>query len=210
MAELYEDLYKLILIGDSQVGKTCLLSRYMKGTVPQAAQATIGVEFATRTVQVAGGQTVKVQIWDTAGQERYRAITSAHYRNATGALLVYDVTSEISFQNCAKWLTDLRNGAGPDVLIQLVGNKADLVEAKPELRAVSQDAAEKFASEHGLKFMEASAVTGYNLPEIFVQLIEEVHKQSPQAEQGAKGANISMGGMSPGSVIPGQAGCEKC
>ena len=85
----YDHLYKVVLVGDATVGKTHLLSRYIKGTLPKAPTATIGVEFATRTVPLAVGGTVKAQIWDTAGQERYRAITSAHYRRAVGALLVY-------------------------------------------------------------------------------------------------------------------------
>jgi len=102
--ETYDHLYKVVLVGDATVGKTHLLSRYIKGTLPKAPTATIGVEFATRTVALDTGGTVKAQIWDTAGQERYRAITSAHYKRAVGALLTYDVTRQNTFQNCVKWM----------------------------------------------------------------------------------------------------------
>ena len=93
----YDYLYKIVLVGEAAVGKTHLLSRYIKGTLPKNPTSTIGVEFATRTVPLESGGTVKAQIWDTAGQERYRAITSAHYRRAVGDLLVYDITNEKSF-----------------------------------------------------------------------------------------------------------------
>merc|ERR1719230_253720 len=128
----YDFLYKVVLVGDATVGKTHLLSRYMKGTLPKTPSATIGVEFGTRTVELPNGAgVVKAQIWDTAGQERYRAITSAHYRRAVGALLVYDITKSITFQNCVKWLEELRQNAEPDVVVMLVGNKVDLVEKDP-------------------------------------------------------------------------------
>eukprot|EP00439_Symbiodinium_sp_Y106_P016801 s10677_g2.t1 len=129
-----DHLYKVVLVGDATVGKTHLLSRYVKGTLPKAPTATIGVEFATRTIPLAVGGTVKAQIWDTAGQERYRAITSSHYRRAVGALLVYDVTRNATFQNCLKWLEELRQNAEDNIIIMLVGNKLDLVEKDPTAR----------------------------------------------------------------------------
>mmetsp|Transcript_96413 Transcript_96413/g.152490 ORF Transcript_96413/g.152490 Transcript_96413/m.152490 type:complete len:214 (-) Transcript_96413:38-679(-) len=199
----YEDLYKMVLIGDATVGKTCLLSRYMKGEMPKASHATIGVEFATRTVQVASGKVVKVQIWDTAGQERYRAITSAHYRNAAGALLVYDVTNLDSFNNCEKWLADVRNGAGPNVLIELVGNKVDLVEgSKASDRKVPLDNASEFAQQHGLRSMEASAASGQNVDQIFQHLIQEIHDRNPSAQQNAAGVKMKINAVTPGSLAP--------
>merc|ERR1719163_2185741 len=127
-------LYKIVLVGDATVGKTHILSQYIKGSLPKAPTATIGVEFATKTVQLAAGGSVKAQIWDTAGQERYRAITSAHYRRAVGAMLVYDASKQSTFQNCAKWMEELKQNAEPDVVIMLVGNKIDLFEENPEVR----------------------------------------------------------------------------
>jgi len=178
----YDHLYKIVLVGDATVGKTHLLSRYIKGTLPKAPTATIGVEFATRTVPLAAGGTVKAQIWDTAGQERYRAITSAHYRRAVGALLVYDVTKQATFQNCMKWMEELRQNAEPDIVIMLVGNKVDLVEKDTSQRQVYHDAAAEFARQHGLFFSEASAVTSWNVKHIFEHLLQEIYNQSSKGK----------------------------
>ena len=117
-----------MIIGDTSVGKTHLLHRFVKGQLPKSAVPTIGVEFATKTVTLKDGGKVKAQIWDTAGQERYRSITSANYRKAVGALLVYDITKEKTYDNVNKWLEDLKLMAEPDIVIILVGNKLDLVE----------------------------------------------------------------------------------
>jgi len=179
--EATNHLYKVVLVGDATVGKTHLLSRYVKGTLPKQPTATIGVEFATRTIPLAIGGTVKAQIWDTAGQERYRAITSSHYRRAVGALLVYDVTRQATFQNCLKWLEELRTNAEPDIVILLVGNKVDLVEKDPSARQVYYDAAAEFAKTHGLFFSEASAVTSYNVKHIFEHLLQEIYNQASKA-----------------------------
>eukprot|EP00420_Gonyaulax_spinifera_P026186 CAMPEP_0197898022 /NCGR_PEP_ID=MMETSP1439-20131203/43033_1 /TAXON_ID=66791 /ORGANISM="Gonyaulax spinifera, Strain CCMP409" /LENGTH=213 /DNA_ID=CAMNT_0043518703 /DNA_START=42 /DNA_END=683 /DNA_ORIENTATION=+ len=178
LEEAYDHLYKVVLVGDATVGKTHLLSRYVKGALPRTPAATVGVEFGTRTVELPAGCTVKTQIWDTAGQERYRAITSAHYRKAAGALLVYDLTKQKSFQNCAKWLEELRQGAGPEIVIVLVGNKVDLAEGDPSAREVDFDVATEFARDHGLLFSESSAVTSLNVTYVFEQLLQEIYKQT--------------------------------
>jgi len=178
----YDHLYKIVLVGDATVGKTHLLSRYARGSLPKAPTATIGVEFATRTVPLAVGGVVKAQIWDTAGQERYRAITSAHYRRAVGALLVYDVTKQSTFQNCQKWMEELRQNAEPDVVIMLVGNKVDLAEKDAGERQVYYDAAAEFARQHGLFFSEASAVTAYNVKHIFEHLLQEIYNSSSKGK----------------------------
>ncbi|KAF4686805.1 Protein transport protein Sec24D, partial [Perkinsus olseni] len=170
-----------VLVGDATVGKTHLLSRYIKGTLPRAPTATIGVEFATRTVPLAVGGTVKAQIWDTAGQERYRAITSAHYRRAVGALLVYDVTRRNTFLNCSKWMEELRQNAEPDIVILLVGNKIDLVEKDPSARQVTTEEATAFAKQNGLFFAEASAVSSVNVKFIFEKLLQEIYNQRSRA-----------------------------
>jgi len=187
-----DELYKIVLVGDATVGKTHLISRYVKGTLPKAPTATIGVEFATRTIPLAEGGTVKAQIWDTAGQERYRAITSSHYRRAVGALLVYDVTRQTTFQNCMKWLEELRTNAEPNIVVMLVGNKVDLVEKDPLARQVSYDAAADFAKQHGLFFKEASAVTSYNVKHIYEQLMQEIYsKNRKKDDEGERGMVIS-------------------
>eukprot|EP00922_Rhytidocystis_sp_ex-Travisia-forbesii_P025747 GHVS01037762.1.p1 GENE.GHVS01037762.1~~GHVS01037762.1.p1 ORF type:complete len:288 (-),score=69.38 GHVS01037762.1:540-1295(-) len=185
-SDQYDHLYKIILVGDATVGKTHLLSRYIRGTLPKSPKATIGVEFATRTVPLAVGGTVKAQIWDTAGQERYRSITSAHYRRAVGALLVYDVTRKNTFLDASKWLEELRQNAEPDIVVMLVGNKVDLVEKEPAERAVSYEAAAAYAQNNALFFSEASAVSAFNVKHIFEHLLQEIYNQK------TKGKNLSI------------------
>ena len=137
----YLPLSLVILIGDVSVGKTCLLSRYLKNTLPKTQGPTIGVEFATKNVSMKDGSTVKAQLWDTAGQEKYRAITVAHYRKALGCLIVYDVTNRKTFNNVKYWLQSLLDSAEQDICIMLVGNKVDLVEDDQKLRQVTQQEA---------------------------------------------------------------------
>ncbi|KAH0512056.1 Ras-related protein Rab-11A [Microtus ochrogaster] len=129
-----------VLIGDSGVGKSNLLSRFTRNEFNLESKSTIGVEFATRSIQV-DGKTIKAQIWDTAGQERYRAITSAYYRGAVGALLVYDIAKHLTYENVERWLKELRDHADSNIVIMLVGNKSDL----RHLRAVPTDEARAFA-----------------------------------------------------------------
>mmetsp|Transcript_91233 Transcript_91233/g.142435 ORF Transcript_91233/g.142435 Transcript_91233/m.142435 type:complete len:216 (+) Transcript_91233:98-745(+) len=191
-----DNLYKIVFVGDATVGKSHLLSRYVKGTLPKAPTATIGVEFATRTIPLAIGGTVKAQIWDTAGQERYRAITSSHYRRAVGALLVYDVTRQATFQNCIKWLEELRQNAEPNIVIMLVGNKVDLVEKEPSHRQVQFDSAAEWARTHSLIFSEASAVTSYNVKHVFEHLMQEVYNQQSKDKTDEEERGIQ--------ILPGQ------
>lgn len=204
----YDHLYKVVLVGDATVGKTHLLSRYIKGTLPKAPTATIGVEFATRTVPLAVGGTVKAQIWDTAGQERYRAITSAHYRRAVGALLVYDITKQSTFQNCLKWMEELRQNAEPDIVIVLVGNKVDLAEKDPSARQVYYDAAAEFARQHGLLFSEASAVTSHNVKHIFEHLLQEIYNQGSKG-RGRERYEEPSGGIQIAASPQTPSGCEQ-
>lgn len=130
-----------MLIGDSGVGKSNLLSRFTRNEFNLDMKSTIGVEFATRSIQV-DSKTIKAQIWDTAGQERYRAITSAYYRGAVGALLAYDISKHQTYENVNRWLSELREHADSNIVVMLVGNKSDL----RHLRAVPTDEAKEFAS----------------------------------------------------------------
>merc|ERR1712216_523256 len=132
----YDYLFKVVLIGDSGVGKSNLLSRFTRNEFSLESKSTIGVEFATRSLDV-DGKTVKAQIWDTAGQERYRAITSAYYRGAVGALLVYDLTKHATFENVERWLKELRDHAEANIVVMLVGNKSDL---KPQRAVPTEEA----------------------------------------------------------------------
>lgn len=167
----YDYLYKIVLIGDSGVGKSSLLSRFTRNEFDLESKSTIGVEFATRSITV-DGKVIKAQVWDTAGQERYRAITSAYYRGAVGAILVYDLSKQKTFENVARWLLEVREHAESSIVTMLVGNKCDL----RHLRAVPTDEAKKYASESGLSFIEASALESTNVEEAFTQTIKEVHE----------------------------------
>ncbi|KAA3482159.1 ras-related protein RABA2a-like [Gossypium australe] len=169
--EEYDYLFKIVLIGDSGVGKSNLLSRFTRNEFCLESKSTIGVEFATRTLQVEG-RTVKAQIWDTAGQERYRAITSAYYRGALGALLVYDVTKPTTFENVSRWLKELRDHADSNIVIMLIGNKTDL----KHLRAVSAEDGQSYAEKEGLSFIETSALEAINVEKAFQTILSEIYR----------------------------------
>lgn len=175
-----------MLIGDSGVGKSNLLSRFTRNEFNLDSKSTIGVEFATRSIQV-DAKTIKAQIWDTAGQERYRAITSAYYRGAVGALLVYDISKHQTYENVTRWLKELRDHADSNIVIMLVGNKSDL----RHLRAVPTEEAKQFASkaatyqnekekkdrltpnpgENNLSFIETSALDASNVELAFQNIL---------------------------------------
>lgn len=149
----YDYLFKVVMIGDSGVGKSNLLTRFTRDEFKQDSKSTIGVEFGTQTMQI-DRKTIKAQIWDTAGQERYRAITSAYYRGAVGALLVYDITKKATFENIKEiWLEELRQNADETIVVALVGNKKDL----SHIRDVSTEEGQEFARMNSLTFIETSA-----------------------------------------------------
>ncbi|KAF8440087.1 GTPase [Boletus edulis BED1] len=158
----YDYLFKVVLIGDSGVGKSNLLSRFTRNEFKLDSKSTIGVEFATRSINI-DGKVIKAQILDTAGQERYRAITSAYYRGAVGALLVNDISKHATFANVSRWLKELRDHADLNNVIMLVGNKSDL----KHLRAVPTEEAKNFASDNELSFIETSALDASNVESTF-------------------------------------------
>ncbi|GMH00388.1 hypothetical protein Nepgr_002227 [Nepenthes gracilis] len=162
-------VYKVVVIGDSAVGKSQILSRFAKNEFSFDSKSTIGVEFQTRTVSI-NSKVIKAQIWDTAGQERYRAVTSAYYRGALGAMLVYDITKRQTFDHVARWVHELRAHADSSIVIMLIGNKADLVDQ----RAVDTEDALEFAKEQGLFFSETSALSGENVEAAFFKVLEEI------------------------------------
>jgi len=164
-------LFKVVLIGDSGVGKSNLLSRFTRNEFSLESKSTIGVEFATRSLNV-DGKIIKAQIWDTAGQERYRAITSAYYRGAVGALLVYDVTRHSTFENAERWLRELRDHTDPNIVVMLIGNKSDL----RHLVAVSTDDGKALAERESLYFMETSALEATNVNNAFAEVLTQIYK----------------------------------
>jgi Ras-related protein Rab-2A len=163
--------FKYIIIGDMGVGKSCLLLQFTDNRFQRFHDATIGVEFGFRTINV-NNNPVKLQIWDTAGQERFRSITRSYYRKAACALLVYDITRRETFNHLDTWLKDARQHASSDMIIMLIGNKSDLAGN----RVVSTEEGEKFAKENGLMFMEVSAKSRENIEEAFVKTAESIYK----------------------------------
>ncbi|GAA0158922.1 hypothetical protein Leryth_003794 [Lithospermum erythrorhizon] len=165
-----EYLFKIVIIGDSAVGKSNLLSRYARNEFNLHSKATIGVEFQTQTLEIEGKE-VKAQIWDTAGQERFRAVTSAYYRGAFGALIVYDITRRGTFESATRWLDELKTHSDTTVAKMLVGNKSDL----DNIRAVSVDEGKSLAEQEGLFFMETSALDSTNVNKAFELVVREIY-----------------------------------
>ncbi|KAK8496608.1 hypothetical protein V6N13_024759 [Hibiscus sabdariffa] len=205
----YDYLIKLLLIGDSGVGKSCLLLRFSDGSFTTSFITTIGIDFKIRTIEL-DGKGIKLQIWDTAGQERFRTITTAYYRGAMGILLVYDVTDESSFNNIRNWIRNIEQHASDNVNKVLVGNKADMDESK---RAVPTSKGQALADEYGIKFFETSAKTNLNVEEVFFSIARDIKQrlvdtdskaepqaikinQTDQASGGAAAAQKSGNGQS--------------
>ena len=165
----YDQLYKIILIGDASVGKSNILSRYLSNAFKQDTKSTVGVEFGSKKVSV-NGVNIKLQIWDTAGQERYRAITSAYYKGSKGCLIVYDITSEKSFEDVEKWYEEINKTAGKDICVVLVGNKCDLESE----RKISVEMGENKAKNLGFAFFETSALSNIQIGKVFEVITEEI------------------------------------
>merc|ERR1712046_256936 len=197
-------------MGDSGGGKSNLLSRFTRNEFNLESKSTIGVEFATRSIPV-DSKTIKAQIWDTAGQERYRAITSAYYRGAVGALLVYDISKRLTFENVERWLKELRTHSDPSIVVMLVGNKYDL----KHLQAVLTDDAKSFSKQNNLAFIETSALDATNVDLAFETILIEIYRivTRKTLEQGADGPRPAVGGgekivlPGPGGKPPKKSGC---
>ncbi|XP_076472878.1 ras-related protein Rab-35-like [Babylonia areolata] len=201
MAREYDHLFKLLIIGDSGVGKSSLLLRFADNVFSGTYITTIGVDFKIRTIEVRG-ERVKLQIWDTAGQERFRTITSTYYRGTHGVVVVYDVTSGESFANVRRWLHEIDNNC--DVVNRiLVGNKND----DPDRKVVLTEDAQTFAQQMGIQLFETSAKENINVEEMFLAITTQVlqtkkEQQKKASEQPA--ATISL------SDKRGGGGKKKC
>lgn len=161
----YDLLFKLLLIGDSGVGKTSLLFRFSDDAYTPTFISTIGIDFKIKTIELKGKR-IKLQIWDTAGQERFHTITTSYYRGAMGIMLVYDITNAKSFDNIQKWLRNIDEHANEDVVKMIVGNKCDM----EDRRIIAKERGEGIAREHGIKFMETSACSNINVEKAFLDL----------------------------------------
>ncbi|XP_026866108.1 ras-related protein Rab-35 [Electrophorus electricus] len=180
MARDYDYLFKLLIIGDSGVGKSSLLLRFADNTFSGSYITTIGVDFKIRTVEI-NGEKVKLQIWDTAGQERFRTITSTYYRGTHGVIVVYDVTSAESFVNVKRWLHEINQNCD-DVCRILVGNKND----DPGSKVVETNDAQKFAEQMGIQLFETSAKENINVEDMFnciTELVLKARKESVAKQQ---------------------------
>merc|ERR1712106_905196 len=154
--------YKVVFLGKQSVGKTSLITRFMYDSLDNTYQATIGIDFLSKTMYLED-RTVRLQLWDTAGQERFRSLIPSYIRDSTVAVVVYDVTNINSFQQTSKWIDDVRSERGNDVIIMLVGNKTDL----SDKRQVSIDEGERKAQDLNVMFIETSAKAGYNVKQLF-------------------------------------------
>ena len=176
----YDLLYKIIIIGDTCVGKSNILSRYLKDEFKEDSKSTVGVELGTKFVKVKGVG-AKLQIWDTAGQERYKSITSSYYKGSHGCFIVYDITSETSFENVEKWYEQAQKDASKEVSIILVGNKCDLENE----RKVSKEKGEEKAKSLNAPFFETSALSKINIDDIFKEMINNIYERTggPKADE---------------------------
>ena len=190
--ESYDFLFKLILIGDSSVGKSNILLKYLKGEFDQNSRATVGVEFGTKNIKIKNKK-IKIQIWDTAGQERYRSITSAYYKGAKGAFIVYDITRKLTFDNIDKWVTDLKTNGDKNISIILIGNKSDL----EDKREVEKEEGIKKSEEYKIAFLETSALNGDNIDKAFNELLEQIYQnvcsdiEEGESSEIDKGVNLN-------------------
>ena len=190
----YSYVFKYIIVGDSAVGKSCLLLQFTDKRFKSTHDLTIGVEFGSRTVQI-NDKSIKLQIWDTAGQESFRSITRSYYRGSIGALLVYDITKRSSFENLQKWIEEMKENAYSKMTTILIGNKVDLENE----RQVSFEEGQSFAKEHGLMFFETSAKASTNVEKAFLNITQTIYSNLENGEYNIHKESI---GIKPGNTLP--------
>ena len=179
--------YKILILGDPAVGKSCFLARYVENTFENIYMSTAGMDYKYKDVELGDGKLIKLQIWDTAGQERYRTLTTNLYKGAVGIVLIYDITNKKTFDNVRSWITSIEEETSKKIILILVGNKADL---KDE-RKVQKEEGEDIAKEFNLPFFESSAQSGLNVKSVFETLAKLiVEKKAQSVNQGEKLTNI--------------------
>jgi len=200
----YAYLFKYIIIGDTGVGKSCLLLQFTDKRFQPVHDLTIGVEFGARLITIDNNQ-IKLQIWDTAGQESFRSITRSYYRDAAGALLVYDITRRESFNHLGRWLEEARQNGNPNMTIMLIGNKSDL----EHRRAVSTKEGEVFAQENGLVFLETSAKSAANVETAFIRTAENIYSKIKDGvyDPSREGNGVKLGVMATAPKSQKKPGC---
>ena len=180
-------IYKILLLGDSAVGKSCLLLRYCDEKFQDLHLATIGLDFRLKTIYLENNKKIKVQIWDTAGQDRFLAITKNYYRGANGILLVFDVTNLSSFEHIKNWIEQIKEEAPEKIIIYLVGNKIDCIHN----RLISNEEGKKLAGQFRLKYYETSAKNDENVNSTFLDLIKEINSIYGDSENENYGTTIN-------------------
>ena len=199
-AAQFDHLFKILLIGDSGVGKTCLMFRFSDQKFQESYISTIGVDFKMKTLEV-DGKKIRLQIWDTAGQERFRTITSSYYRGANGIIVIFDTTEEESFENVKHWLSEIERYATDGVSKMLVGNKCDMTDARAVETATAQEVADKL----DVPFFEASAKTAENVDEIFLRMARDILARTKETAPAP--ATVNPAGQADGGAEGGGKCC---
>lgn len=202
----YDYLIKLLLIGDSGVGKSAILMRFADDSFTQSFITTIGIDFKIRTITL-DGKRIKLQIWDTAGQERFKTITTAYYRGAMGILLVYDVTNESTFSNINQWMMAIRQHASDAVNKVLLGNKADSSGPLVAKRTVPTAKGQALADQHGIRFFETSAKNSINVEEAFATITRDIKKRLLDASNGGGSSDSTIKLSSSSGGVAAKKGC---
>ena len=189
-----QSCYKIVVVGSSGVGKTAMVQRLIDQTFLEETQSTVGVEFKSYNITL-DNETIRLNIWDTAGQERFRSVSKAYFRNAVGAILVYSINDNDSFNDLEAWINDLHQLAAQNAAILLVGNKSDLDD-----RRVTESEAQSFADRHGIEYLEASAKTGENIALLFRALIKTVMTNKEKNKNNQQTSGSAAGGRKVSSV----------
>ncbi|KAI4100206.1 MAG: hypothetical protein L6R37_005611 [Teloschistes peruensis] len=201
--------FKLVLLGESAVGKSSLVLRFVKDQFDDYRESTIGAAFLTQTIALDDTTTVKFEIWDTAGQERYKSLAPMYYRNANCAVVVYDITQASSLDKAKAWIKELQRQANENIIIALAGNKADLVASQPDKRAIPAADAEAYARESGLLFFETSAKTAENVRELFTAIAKKLplDQAGPRGLRAGARQNVDLRPETPGTQGAGGCNC---
>ncbi|KAH0617010.1 hypothetical protein JD844_028570, partial [Phrynosoma platyrhinos] len=203
--EAFDYLFKIILIGDSNVGKTCVVHRFKSGQYHAKQQNTIGVDFTVRSLEI-DGKKVKIQVWDTAGQERFRTITQSYYRSAHGAILAYDMTRRSTFESIPHWIHEIEKYGAANLVLMLIGNKAD----EADKRQVLFEDACTLAEKHGLlAVLETSAKEAQNVDEVFILMAKELIARNTLQLHGESGPSENIH-LDTRPVIASQAENSSC
>lgn len=177
--------FRAVTIGDSSVGKTSIINRFLRNSFDKSEPSTIGALYESYT-ETRKGKQIELQIWDTAGQEQYRSLGPIYFRSSAGALLVFDITNQKSFENLEEWLTGFRNVGGDNTTVIVIGNKSDLADQ----RVVAKEQAEEWATAHGCMYTETSALMGYGIKNLFKMFIDELTAKNEVSNEQTK-ANAS-------------------